>query len=332
MATIQDVARRAGVGVGTVSRVINESPLVSEATRTRVQQVIDEIGYRPSSLARALSLGRSTTLAVIVPFFTRSSVVARLRGVADVLDGSGYDLVLYDVHTPEQRDRRFDLAARADRAGVLIMSLAPSHDAVRALAAASVPVVFVDRRVEGLPHVFTDDVAGGRKATDHLIGLGHTRVAFVGDRFDESFGFTSSVDRLAGYRLAMAEAGLPVPAGYEQVADHGREEAHRQTRELLSLPERPTAIVAASDLQAFGVLEAARDAGVDVPGELSVIGYDDVPMAPYLGLTTVQQQLYETGAEAAALLIRLLADETLEEDSVELPTEIVIRRSTAPPR
>lgn len=331
MATIQDVARRAGVGVGTVSRVINQSSLVSEATRTRVQQVIDELGYRPSSLARALSLGRSTTLGVVVPFFTRASVVARLQGVADVIDRSDYDLVLYDVHTPEQRDRRFEFIRRADRAGVLVMSLAPSDDAVKALAAASVPVVFLDRRVDGLPHVFTDDVEGGRLATRHLIELGHTRIAFVGDRFDDTFGFTSSIDRLDGYRLAMADAGLAVPAGYVQMADHGRDEAHRQTRELLSLPEPPSAVVAASDLQAFGVLEAARDAGVDVPGQLSVIGYDDVPMAPYLGLTTVHQQLYESGSLAASMLIDLLAGTSLEEESVEVPTEIVIRRSTAPP-
>jgi LacI family transcriptional regulator len=331
VATIQDVARRAGVGVGTVSRVINESSLVSEATRTRVQAVIDELGYRPSSLARALSLGRSTTLAVIVPFFTRASAVARLSGVADAIDGSDYDLVLYDVHTPEQRDRRFELARRADRAGVIVVSIAPSDDAVKALAAASVPVVFLDRRVDGLPHVFTDDVEGGRTATRHLIEIGHTRVAFVGDRFDDAFGFTSSVDRLAGYRLAMADAGLAIPEGYEQVADHGRDEAHRQTRELLSLPEPPTAVVAASDLQAFGVMEAARDAGVDVPGQLSVIGYDDVPMAPYLGLTTVHQQLYESGSLAASMLIDILSGVTPDESSVEVPTELVIRRSTAPP-
>ena len=332
MATIQDVARRAGVGVGTVSRVLNGSALVSDATRLRVQAVINEIGYRPSSLARALSLGRSTTLAVIVPFFTRASVVARLRGVADVVDASDYDLVLYDVHTPEQRDRRFELASRADRAGVLIMSLAPSDEAVESLVAASVPIVFADRRVEGIPHVYTDDVAGGELATKHLIGLGHRRIAFIGDRYDDSFGFTSSIDRAEGFRRAMRDAGLTPHPEYEVFGEHGRNMAHGFTSRLLALPDPPTAILAASDWQAFGVLEAARDAGVDVPGDLSVVGYDDVDVARYLGLTTVKQPLYESGAEAATMLIARLSGEALECESHQLATELVIRRTTAPPR
>ncbi|MDX1690079.1 MAG: LacI family DNA-binding transcriptional regulator [Acidimicrobiia bacterium] len=325
------MARRAGVGVGTVSRVLNGSPLVSDATRERVQRVIDEIGYRPSSLARALSLGRSTTIAAIVPFFTRASVVQRLRGVADVIGESDYDLVLYDVHTPEQRDRRFELATRTDRAGVLIISLAPSDDVVKALAEAAVPVVFVDRRVEGLSSVWTDDEAGGAAATRHLIELGHERIAFVGDRTDDPFGFTSSRDRFTGHRRAMASAGLPLVEEYEVAGEHGRHMAHRFTSQLLELDEPPTAVFAASDWQAFGVLEAAHDAGVSVPGELSVVGYDDVDVARHLGLTTVRQPLYETGSRAAEMLVSALDGTAGEATSVELPTELVVRRTTAPP-
>jgi DNA-binding LacI/PurR family transcriptional regulator len=298
-----------------------------------VQQVIDDLGYRPSPLARALSTGRSATVAVVAPFFTRPSVVQRLRGMSDVLGHSDFDLVLFDVENPEQRDRHYELADRADRAaGMIVVSLAVPADRVAALAAAPVPVVFVDRRVPGLSHVFLDDVTGGRKATEHLLGLGHRRIAFVGDRYDDHFGFTSSTDRRAGYLKAMAGAGIEPPADYVRAAQHGRDQAIHMTRELLSLDEPPTAVFAASDHQALGVLEAARAAHVAVPEELSVIGYDDLEVAPYMGLTTVRQPLYESGVSAAEILLVEMSGEERGGSSVELPVAVVERATTAPPR
>jgi DNA-binding LacI/PurR family transcriptional regulator len=330
--TIQDVARFAGVGVGTVSRVINSSPLVSDATRAKVQKVIDEMGYRPSSLARALSLGRSATVAVIVPHFTKPSVVERLRGMADVIKDSDFDLVLFDVENSHQRDQRFEMASRNDRsAGLVIVSLAAADDVVESLAGASVPVVFLDRQVDGIPDVHVDDVYGGSLATDHLIGLGHRRIGFIGDDNDAGFDFTSGEDRLTGYRAALATAGIPLDDGYVKVGPPSREAAHRLTAELLDMAEPPTAVFAASDLQAFGVVEAARERGLDVPGDLSVMGFDDIDVSPYLGLTTVRQPLFESGRRAAEMLLSLLSGDTEVADSVELPVELVVRKTTAVP-
>jgi len=284
------------VGVGTVSRVLNDSPLVSDATRERVQKVIEELDYRPSSVARALSLGRTSTVAVVAPFFTRPSAVLRLRGLIDVVNQSDFDVVLYAVETPEQRDERFALATASDRyAGVIVVSLAVDESTLADLRETTVPVVFVDRRAPGLPHVFVDDTEGGRLATAHLIELGHRRVAFIGDDFDPQFGFTSSADRGVGYRRAMQQAGLPVRPDYFRLAEHGRKAATAMTSALLGLADPPTAIFAASDLQALGVLEAARASGIRVPEELSVVGFDDIEVAPYMGLTTVRQPLYESG-------------------------------------
>ena len=315
-----------------MSRVLNDSPLVSTATRERVMAVIDELGYRPSSVARALSLGRSSTIAVIVPFFTRPSVVLRLRGLADVINQSDFDLVLYAVETPGQRDRRIELAAGSDRfAGVIVLSLAIDDATVDRLSSGSAPVVFVDRRVESLPHVFVDDVAGGRRATRHLLELGHERIAFIGDDFDPNFGFTSSNDRGVGFRRAMQSAGISVPPEHFCLAEHGREAATRITTGLLDGPRRPTAIFAASDLQAFGVLEAARAVGLRVPDDLSVVGYDDVEVSPYLGLTTMRQPLYESGARGAELLLGAIVGNGAEPASIELPVELEVRSTTAPP-
>jgi len=328
------VAKAAGVGVGTVSRVLNDSPLVSDATRERVQAVIEELGYRPSRVARALSLGRSSTMAVIAPFFTRPSGVLRLRGLTEAINQSDYDLVLYAVETPAQRNDRLGLVASKDRfAGVIILSLAVDEATLEQLRRLSAPVVFVDRKVPGLSHVFVDDAEGGRMATNHLIELGHERIAFIGDEFDESFGFTSSADRGAGYCRALGDAGREVRPEYFRLAEHGREPANEITADLLRLPEPPTAIFAASDLQAFGVIEAARAAGVRVPDDLSVVGFDDIEVSPYLGLTTVAQPLFDSGRKGAEILMGAVSgDDHNGPASIEMPLELIVRKTTAPPR
>ena len=315
-----------------MSRVLNGSPLVSEATRAKVQQVITDLGYRPSTLARALSRGRSATVAVIVPHFTRPSVVERLRGLADVLKESDYDLVLFDVENPEQREDRFESALRADRsAGMVVVSLAAEDSTVDRMVESGVPVVFLDRRVGRLPDVHVDDVAGGRLAVGHLLALGHRRIAFVGDDDANGFGFTSSRDRMSGYRQALEESGAAWDPDVVRLGPSSREAAHQLTAGLLETSNPPTAVFAASDLQAFGVVEAARQHGLAVPGDLSVMGFDDIDVAVYMGLTTIRQPLYESGRRAATMLLGMLADAAWAPESVELPVELVVRRTTAPP-
>lgn len=331
MPTIQDVARLAGVGVGTVSRVLNDSPKVGDDTRRRVKEVIDELGYRPSSAARALSLGRSTAIAVVAPFFTTASVVKRLQGVSAVLSEADRELVLYDVETPQQRDRHLQRILSNDRAaGLLVFSLAPDTASVERLGS-SVPVVFCDRRVEGLPHVWVDDIAAGRSATEHLISLGHTRIGFIGDRYDDAFGFTSSTDRARGYHLALEDAGIESRSEYLAVGAPDQGSARRLTDRLLSLFDPPTAIVAASDMQALGVIEVAAARGLAVPGDLSVVGFDDIEASKFIGLTTVRQPLQESGERAATMLLDAIAGE-LVDSSVRLDTEVAVRSTTARPQ
>ena len=301
------MAARAGVGVGTVSRVLNDSPGVSEDTRARVQAVMDELGYRPSPTARNLSLGRTQTLGVVAPFFTSPSVVERLRGIDDVIGRSGYDLTLFNVETPDQRHDAIARFARRHRLdGVAIISL-PLRDAeVRALNRDGLPAVLIDVHHRSLPHVAIDDVRGGRLAGEHLLAAGHERVAFIGDLADNPFGFSSSERRLRGLREALGAAGLIVADEHVKRAPYGREAAGRLTRELLQLRRPPTAIFAASDVQAFGVMDAAARAGLTIPGDLSVVGFDDIELAAAIGLTTVRQPLRESGRRGAALLLRAL--------------------------
>jgi DNA-binding LacI/PurR family transcriptional regulator len=304
---IRDVAARAGVGVGTVSRVLNDSPGVANATRKRVRAVMDELGYRPSTTARNLSLGRTQTLGVIAPFFTSPSVVERLRGIDDVVGDSVYDLTLFNIETREQRRTAVRRFARRDRVdGVIVISLPLTVAEVRALHRDGVPAVLVDVAQAMLPHVAIDDVAGGALAARHLLDAGHRRLAFIGDVKDEAFGFTSSERRLQGFRAALRDAGARLPAPYVKRGPFGRESAGHLTRQLLGLPQRPTAVFAASDVQAFGVLDAAARLGLAVPDDLSVIGFDDIGLAGAIGLTTVRQPLRESGRIGAQLLLSAL--------------------------
>jgi DNA-binding LacI/PurR family transcriptional regulator len=330
MATINDVAAHAGVGAGTVSRVLNDSPQVSASTRARVLAAIEVLDYRPNPMARGLSRGRCQTIGAVVPFFTHASAIERLRGVVSALNGSQYDLVLFNVESPVHRDEHFDAFRRRDRAdGVLIISLPPpSHELAR-LHEAAVPVVLVDARGPGVPTVVTDDVAGGRMATEHLLELGHERIAFIGDDPENAFGFTSSPAREVGYRAALADAGIEVDPAFVRYGPHQRAVAEGIATDLFALDRRPTAVFASSDVQATGVIAAARGAGLDVPRDVSVIGFDDVELAKYLGLTTVHQPLFDSGLIGARILLEAVAaNEPPEAEGHELPLELVVRSTT----
>jgi LacI family transcriptional regulator len=328
--TIARVAQEAGVGVGTVSRVINGSASVSEATRRRVLEVVAELGYEPNATARALSTGRTRSVGVIAPFFTRPSVIERLRGVAPMLAASGYQLVLFDVERPEQRTGVFrSVIGRVD--GLLTISLAPPKGDLRRLAAAGIPIVLVDQAHEELPSVTVDDVEGGRLATQHLLELGHRWIAFAGDTADGVHGASASSRRCVGYQRALADAGMLVRPELVKLRPHGRAAAE-VARDLIELASPPTAVFAASDLQALAMIEAFEALGARVPDDLSVVGFDDVELARYAGLTTVAQPLEDSGTRGAELLLSALEGEDVLQARQHLSLELVVRGTTAPPR
>jgi DNA-binding LacI/PurR family transcriptional regulator len=312
--------------------VLNGSPQVSGATRAKVLDAIAVLGYRPNPLARGLSRGRCQTLGVLVPFFTHASAVERLRGVVAALDQSRYDLVLFNVESPRHREEHLASITGRDRAdGLLIMSLPiPSRELER-LATVGVPVVLVDARGQGVPAVVTDDVAGGRLATEHLVGLGHRAIAFMGDDPSNTFGYTSSGQREHGYASALADAGISFRADLVRHGAHDRGVAERLALELLDLPTPPTAVFASSDVQATGVLHAAAARGQRVPEDLSVVGFDDIELSTYVGLTTVRQELFESGRLGARLLLEAVAGEVPAPIEHVLPIRLVERATTAAP-
>jgi DNA-binding LacI/PurR family transcriptional regulator len=238
--------------------------------------------------------------------------------------------MVFDVESEDRQRHAFELFGRGDRAdGLLIVSTLPPESDIVRLRASGAPCVLVDAQHASLPSVVIDDFAGGELATRHLIELGHRRIAFIGDTPPE-FRFMWSRDRTRGYFRALERAGIELRPEYVRVGTQLLHVARAVALELLSLPEPPTAIFAASDTQALGVLEAARSLGVAVPGQLSVIGFDDIETATYVGLTTVRQPLFESGRRGAELLLRALSGHPLPAHSEQLPLELVVRRTTGP--
>jgi len=332
--TIADVAADAGVGVGTVSRVLNGSEHVRAATLRTVRDSIDRLGYRPNHAASALIRGTSRTVAVVVGRMTGPSNVVRVASALAVLQEQGYDTIVCNVDSPQERDRHLEALLPTHRAdGILVISLPLAREQLAQFARAGVALASVDAATPGVPQTVINNVAGGRLATDHLIGLGHHRIGFIGDtpfgRPPAGLGFTSSADRLRGYRQALAAAGIGFEASLVRRGSHDTTTAAEHAAQLLKSQVPPSAIFAASDAQAIGVLAAADRLGVPVPGQLSVIGFDDIEYAAVLGLSTVRQPLERSGADGAQRLCALLRGERIYPRRQELPVELVSRASTA---
>ncbi len=330
-ANIGDVARRAGVGVGTVSRVLNSRPNVDPSTRARVLTAIEELDYVPSATAQRLSLGRTQSIAVVTLHLTRPSVVERLRGIELALVEAALDMLVLNVETPERRDAVLRSVARPERIdGVIMVSVAPHDTEIARVRRSGLPVVLIDAHHRHLPRVVCDDVGGGAMAAKHLLELGHTRIGFIGDEPRPILGVPSSRMRLRGAMFALREHGLAMRPDHVVELEHSRQAAQAAAETLLSSSAPPTAIIAANDTLAIGILEAVRRLGVDVPGELSVIGYDDIEAADFMGLTTIHQPLRESGVRAVERLVGMIAGQPSGPLREVLPVTLVRRRTVGP--
>mgnify|MGYP001241861252 CR=1 FL=1 len=324
--TITDVARTAGVSVATVSKVINERYGVAASTSARVQKVIDELGYESSLVARSLRSHRTNVIGILVAEFEPFSTEI-LKGVSAAIAGNGYELLAYSGGGRAGSEVGWEKRYLSRLSGTLIdgaLLVTPTVVDVRGI----VPVVAIDPHTgpSGLPTVDSDNLTGGILATEHLLGLGHRRIAFLGGRAD----LESARLREQGYRVALERAGVPFDPALVANGGYRRETAREPATALLSAADRPTAVFAANDLSALGVMDAAADLGLTIPGDLSLVGFDNVPESALTTppLTTVNQPIQRMGSEAIGLLTRLLDGQTVEQTHVRLPTSLVERGST----
>lgn len=328
--TIEDVAQAAGVSVATVSRALRGLPNVAPSTREKVTAVAEELRYRADPSASALAAGRTRTVAMAVPVLDSWYFTQVMAGAEAVLSGAGYDLLLFSVDTDERRRRLLGgpLLKRAD--GLIVVDLRIPEGEARALLDSPVEVVAVGIELAGASAVVVDDHRIAREAVGHFVSLGHERIALIEGQPDDPLRFHVPAERRRGYHDALAEAGLAddpamVVAGNFSV-DGGREAMVR----LLELPEPPTAVFAMSDEMAFGALRELWDRGLDVPGDVSVIGVDDHDFASIVGLTTIQQEVARHGEVAARMLLDRL-DSGVRDIVRHTPTATFIERTTAGP-
>lgn len=336
MATIRDVARESGVSVATVSYVLNDGPRpVSEKTRRQVLAAMERLDYHPNALARGLSSRRMNTLGVLFglvrdPIVTNEYGAGVLQGILASAAGNGYNVTLFTqpwqsaaVSAGGFNDGRCD--------GVILVAPLTNSDMVEGLSGLGLPLVVVSSVTEersGIPCVEVDNLLGARFAAEHLISLEHTRIAHVmGEEVQPSVP-----DRRRGFLNAMREAGLEVRSEYLVQSRYDRRAGYEAVRALLRLPEPPTAVFAGNDNLALGALEAAREQGVSVPDQFSIVGFDDIRTASLVtpALTTVRQPLGAMGEEAARLLVAAVQGDPVPWAVHRSVPELVVRASTAP--
>jgi LacI family repressor for deo operon, udp, cdd, tsx, nupC, and nupG len=328
-----DVARYAGVSTATVSRALRDMPGVSERTRRRIKKLADELSYVISPEASRLSGGSTGRVAVVVPLINLWFFSTVLAGIEAVLREADLDVLIYHVEGADERRAFFErLPARRKADAVIVISLPVPREEARRLDLLGVEVVIAGGQLLEYPYVRIDDVEVAHQAVHHLRQLGHKRIGMLRTSSPDGALWSADRQRSSGFVSAMAESGVETPPELMVTVPWGADGGARAMDRLLSLREPPTAVFAYSDEVAIGALRSLRRAHISVPEQMSVIGVDDHPMADLNDLTTVYQPVEQQGAIAAKMVLELLDGRSLAEPHLTVPTHLVVRGSTAPPR
>ncbi|NGQ97254.1 catabolite control protein A [Brevibacillus sp. SYP-B805] len=328
--TIYDVAREAGVSMATVSRVVNGNPNVKPTTRKKVMAAIERLGYRPNAVARGLASKRTTTVGVIIPDVSSLLYSELARGIEDIATMYKYNIILCDSDQRLEKELQLIntlLEKQVD--GLLFMGAEVKEDHLHAFSTATVPTVLAATRDPDniLPAVSIDHFQAAYDATQALIARGHKRIGMIASPPSDPLG---GLMRLEGYKKALADAGIPEDEELIVSGNYRYDSGLRGMASFLKLSAPPTAVFAASDEMAIGAIHAVQDAGLSVPDDIEIIGYDNIRLAEMVRprLTTVVQPIYDIGAVAMRLLTKYMNNEHVEEHVVLLPHRIEFREST----
>jgi LacI family transcriptional regulator len=332
--TIKHIADRVGVSYATVSRALNGKYGVKADTRARVLAVADELNYRPNAIARGLVKNQTHTLGLVIPDITNPFFPEVARGIEDGAQEAGYSLFLCNTNWEEAREvsyLRLLVEKRVD--GIVIAPITDKDAELEQALGPGLPLVYVSRTPRNTRRGFVviDNARGGFLATEHLIRQGYASIGFIG----ALEGSLTVDERLEGYKLALAQYGLPLEERYLLFGDFKRETGYNLIRRLIESGEAPRAVFAENDLLALGVIQGARELGLAVPQDLAVIGFDDIPFAsfPEVQLSTIAQPKYEMGKTAVRMLIAAIAAGPQAgepgERQVILEPELIVRRSSA---
>lgn len=330
-ASIKDIARLANVSHSTVSRALSGSPLINRETANRIRQLAEEAGYRPSFAARSLVTSRSATIGVVVTSIADPFAAEVVLGIEDAANDNNYSVILANSNAEPDRElkvvRMFE-ERRVD--GIIVTSSRVGAPYAEMLSQTQVPIVLLNNQhpSEFMYSVMIDNEDGSSRATNHLVALGHRRIAFIGDRF----GCQSDTERFSGYRSALDLAYVPFLPEYVTHGNGKPEGGQAAMATLLAASPAPTAVVCYNDMTALGALRAIAAHGLRVPGDISVTGFDDLFVAQYSAppLTTVRQPMREMGRLAFETLTKLLAGFE-SQPIIKVPGELIVRESTAAP-
>jgi DNA-binding LacI/PurR family transcriptional regulator len=344
MATLKEVAKRALVSTATVSKVLSNTPYVSDETRQRVLTAIDELGYVPNLAARALSKGRTYIIGVIFPYnydhlFGDPLILTMIEGIEAVCTERQYNMLISTPRIPVKESEQYHRLVRSGYLdGVIAFETMPQEPVTTLLTSYGYPWIAIGYR-SAMGHssvIHPDDFIGAKAAAQHIIALGHRHIAIIGV---EAASLTAAEQRIAGYRAAFDEAGLPFDKVPQVVGNFSVESGYQAAEALLRLTPRPTALLCLNDRMAMGAMQRARSLNLNVPDDLSVVGFDDIPSALYSNpsLTTVRQPAHEIGVKAAEVIFDLIEGQKQPQRAyyqgfapVIFPTELIIRQSTAP--
>ena len=328
MANIQDVAARAKVSIATVSRVLNNSDhKVSTETRKRVIKAVRELDYRPNALARGLLMKKTKTIGIIIPDISNPYYAEIVRGMQDVGDRYGYDVILQNTdRNPERIVKSIYLLREKIVDGVIFSGgIIHGYEQLSVLKELRERVVVIGRHEVNFPAALVDNIGGASKAIQHLIDQGHKRIGFIGGPENS----TTMIDRLKGYESALAQNGYPVVDELLKWGDLNSESGFQATKHLMKQKNRPSAILAGNDQMAFGAIGAARKLGFTVPDDLAVVGFDDIPLSAYFEptLTTIKIPRYQLGEGAMEMLIDLIQEKDFNRIRW-FKTDLIVRGSS----
>ncbi len=332
--TIEDIARECNVSKSTVSRVLNNSPHVKSSTRKKVLEVMKKYNYTPNILARGLIAKKIGALGVIVSDITNPFHSLLVRGIGDICRTYGYSLFLCntDGRVDEEIKHVRSLIQRSVD-GIIFASIKLKDEGLEEAKKSGIPILLVGRlpeKEEGFNYVIVDNELGGYMAVNYLISLGHRKIAYLSGPWDT----WPNIRRFEGYKRALEEAGLSIDKKYIFKGDFTLDTAYSIGTKILMMRDRPTSVFCANDMSAIGLLEACMELGVKVPEEMSIIGFDDIPLSSFrtIQLTTVSQSIYDQGALAGKILLEKLQNEDNTPTQLTLPPKLIIRKTCAPPK
>ncbi len=327
--TIYDIANMTGVSPATVSRVLNEPDKVAQDKKQKVLEAIKKLNFVPKANAVAVARKMYKKICVIAPFFSQSSFMERLRGVESVLNDEHFEIVIYSIQTADDLKDYISMIVNTNRAdGLIAFSLHPDKDSLELLKSAKFPVCFVESSIEGFDNIVIQNVMGGQKAGEFLYSKGCRNPGFIGEKAILPYTVPATDERFQGFRFFFASKGIMIPENHVWIGEFTQNRLDEAVRKFLRQDDLPDCVFCSSDLIAARFITLAKETGIKIPRDIKVLGFDDIDISKYIGLSSVSQSLDESGKMAAECVLNRLKNPERGMYSILSPIKVIERETT----